>query len=195
MPAALPIFLDVDGVLNSNWWGIRDNSCDEINLLFVQNLADLIIKLENKGYSPRIVLSSTWRLDTALRSKLLVIFSGVPLDGKCGSLEKYMYGRVLEDAITPDLKDRTSSDGRVAEIRAWLEKHPHDLYLVLDDLDLLFKESGERNASMSIVNFVHTAENQELEECNRPAVGLTTAKVAAALEKISEQAALALGQN
>ena len=104
MSATVPIFLDVDGVVNSNWWGIRDNSCDEINMLFVQNLADLVIELENKGYSPRIVLSSTWRLDTALRSKLLVIFSGVPLDGKCGSLEKYMYGRVLEDALAGHIR-------------------------------------------------------------------------------------------
>ena len=62
--ALLPVFLDVDGVLNYNWHGCANPASWDphgpaaVDTELVSNLASLLQGLESRGHTPRIVLRS-----------------------------------------------------------------------------------------------------------------------------------------
>ena len=182
------LFLDVDGVLNRNWHGAdvsgfhslallaESPSNDGIEADLLANLGTLCHDIRESGKVPRVVVSSTWRLEAHLTARLLTALTGQGIA---------LYGDVCEEAdtewCTPDLGDRRSSEGRVAEIRAWLLARPEqETWLALDDLDLLWSENGRVNQGMCEECFVHTADRGGQ-------VGLTEDKVAAAMTKLRQQ--------
>ncbi len=108
------IFLDIDGVLNTS---NSFNTKYEIREENIKNLKQLTDKLSKSGYSPKIVLTSTWRLGyekayekcspqiQSLISKLtthnLQIFDKTPIyKGKTRDMEisRFIKGYQLEKA-------------------------------------------------------------------------------------------------
>ena len=96
------IFLDIDGVLNSR--STRENGDHLPDDALLSNLKHAIMHAHR---SCLIVLSSTWRLDEALRRPLAehLLRAGLSIYG-----------------FTPDLEKEHTGD-RVDEIRAWLQVH------------------------------------------------------------------------
>lgn len=131
------IFLDIDGVLNSEqFWENRTQSFrytaalnegktkDQVRV--IANIDPQAVALLNqlvKQTDAEIVVSSTWRSDWNIQ--YLLRYAGV---------EKYMYG------ITPFSKDRH----RGTEIKEWLDDHPEVTnYVILDDdNDMLEEQMG-----------------------------------------------------
>jgi len=118
------IFLDIDGVLNSEMYDASrtENTTDGyIDLSRVKLLADIVNVTDAK-----IVLSSTWRLDWDKSSEL------------CGEDGKYInqclakYGLVVMDK-TPFIS--FFSDRR-KEILTWLSNHRSEVesFVILDDI-------------------------------------------------------------
>ena len=103
------LFLDVDGVLNSEeWFSRRDQPAwNEIDPAAVALVIDV---LENAG--AMLVLSSTWRLVAMCVEELCK--AGLPIADK-----------------TPVL----DTNNRGEEIRAWLEAHPNVTDFVIFDDD------------------------------------------------------------
>lgn len=102
------IFLDIDGVLNTNQvhnprgfpYVVEDRLVDRFNRLVERT-------------SARVVLMSTWRLD--------------PI-----GLLAAKHFRITFSDVTPDMPD----GARSAEILAWLKAHPEvERFVVLDDTD------------------------------------------------------------
>lgn len=107
------LFLDVDGVLNSNGT-IRAFGFDFIDPHMV-NLVDSIVSLTGA----KIVLSSTWRKD--------------PTDKKLVEDALAIAGHSIL-SCTPDL----CVDGwvpRSEEIKKWLSENPVDKFAILDDCE------------------------------------------------------------
>jgi hypothetical protein len=102
------IFLDIDGVLNS------DQTPNPRKLPYVVD-RKLLTRLKRvlKRTGAKVVLSSTWRYDPA--GLFSAKYHGIPFIG-----------------VTPDLPHRPRRD----EILGWLKKHPKvDRIAVLDDDD------------------------------------------------------------
>ena len=119
------IFLDIDGVLNSDKYleSCTDKSEDNrIDLSRVKLLADLV-----KSTDAKIVLTSTWRVD----------WNMIPL--LCGDFGKYLnkcfatYGLSILDK-TPVI---SLLGGRHKEILTWLSRHRSSVesFVILDDMD------------------------------------------------------------
>ena len=129
------IFLDIDGVLNSNFWNdshqmeISDGKL--IDSEKVKLLAELIETTDSE-----IVLHSGWRFWFDENIK--------PLRDEARHLEFLLARHGLKiSGITPDLSDdeikRTKKFSKVKarEILLWLDNNPQvENWLVLDDLDL-----------------------------------------------------------
>ena len=124
------IFLDIDGVLNSDTYlkSRPANSADNrIDLSRVKLLADLV-----KSTNAKIVLTSTWRVD----------WNMIPL--LCGNFGKYInecfsaYGISIFDK-TPCI---SLLNGRRKEIVTWLSRHRGDVesFVILDDMDFGWEE-------------------------------------------------------
>lgn len=118
------IFLDIDGVLNSDMYEAsrtEDSADGYIDMSRVKLLADIINVTDAK-----IVLSSSWRLDWDKYSEL------------CGEDGKYInqclakYGLAIMDK-TPFISFFTE---RRMEILTWLSNHRSDVesFVVLDDI-------------------------------------------------------------
>lgn len=135
------IFLDVDGVLNSEESVIRFHdekvsrgeepyACDEIfPEEYLNNLKELIELTDSK-----IVVSSTWRMwfpDGCHWKKLMSNLNEYVLD-------RYVIG------ITPRLQTK-----RGEEIRAWLKKHPETTNFVILDDDSDMCEFTETNLAQT----------------------------------------------
>lgn len=103
------LFLDVDGVLNSEAWFSRhkDPAWNEVDPAAVALVNDV---LENTG--AKLVLSSTWRLVAVARDELRA--AGLPIAG-----------------ATP----RIDTNNRGEEIRAWLDNHPGVTHFAIFDDD------------------------------------------------------------
>ena len=129
------IFLDIDGVLNSNFW--NENHQTEISdgtLIDIEKvrLLSTLVKKTNA----KIILHSGWKFwfDSALH----------PLRKEAENLEK-LFGQedlMIED-VTPDhsteeiKKSKKFSLVKASEILAWLDEHKEaDKWIVIDDLDL-----------------------------------------------------------
>lgn len=109
------IFLDIDGVLNSEESMIRNRSVALVPMA-VARLRDVV---ERTG--AHIVVTSSWRHGNDWRERIRDAFeaAGWP---------------------TPPLLDRTPklSGGRGEEIAAWLREHPaKDYFIIDDDVDFL----------------------------------------------------------
>ncbi|MDE6749286.1 MAG: hypothetical protein K2K21_09550 [Lachnospiraceae bacterium] len=129
------IFLDIDGVLNSNFW--NDSHQKEISdgkLIDIEKI-QLLAKLVRKTNS-KIILHSGWRF--WYNSNL------EPTRKESENLSRLMQqeGLVI-DGMTPDFsteeirKSKKFSLVKASEILAWLAEHKEiDKWLVIDDLDL-----------------------------------------------------------
>ncbi len=119
------IFLDIDGVLNSDMYlashpDTSDN--DRIDLSRVKLLADLV-----KATDAKIVLTSTWRVDWNI----------IPL--LCGDFGKYL--NECFAAYDLSILDKTPVisllSGRRKEILTWLSRHRSEVesFVILDDMN------------------------------------------------------------
>lgn len=129
------IFLDIDGVLNSNFWNadhqmeISDGTLIDIEK--IQLLGKLV-----RNTKAKIILHSGWKFwfDANLK----------PLRKESEHLQRLLQQEGLIIAgITPDhsteeiRRSRKFSLVKAGEILAWLEKHREvDKWIVIDDLDL-----------------------------------------------------------
>lgn len=131
------IFLDVDGVLNSDRTLYEDVSLEDDLIL---NLKEIVNKTKAK-----IILSSSWRLSTDAIATLMnkldkfgLVISGITCDGvDLDWLEKYKF-----DATKKYLDTKFDCDenrqikitrDRGAEIFKWLHDHDDCAYVILDD--------------------------------------------------------------
>lgn len=211
---AVYIFLDVDGVLNDKWIGHAEPSpatgdkAESLHPTLVDNLANLVSRLQTEqSLDPKLVLSTTWRLQQQSCAELLSSLTKVKVGGE-KTLEQYLLRSVdckngdandMSSWATPDLGHGTTPEGRVAEIQAWLIGHCRRtnngttrkrgdlLFLILDDLDLLYTDSGKRNEGVRPQNFVCTASYQSHSQVDGE-VGLTPERVELALQKVRQQA-------
>ena len=129
------IFLDIDGVLNSNFW--NENHQTEISdgtLIDIEKVR-LLSKLV-KNTDAKIVLHSGWKFwfDSSLQ----------PLRKEAEHLKK-LFGQenMMIADVTPDhsteeiKKSKKFSLVKASEILAWLDEHKEvDKWIVIDDLDL-----------------------------------------------------------
>lgn len=129
------VFLDIDGVLNSDCW--NDSHPREIGdgTLIDEEKIKLLSGLVNRT-SAKIILHSGWRtwFDPALRPLRIEAKKLVGLLKKEG---------LRIDGVTPDLtteeirKTKKFSLVKAEEILLWLSLHPDVVeWVVLDDLDL-----------------------------------------------------------
>ena len=127
------IFLDVDGVLNTEAdWARKVYSLNK-------SCTDAFCRLVKSIPNPKIVLSSTWR-------------NGIARDGSTAvHIDDLM--QALAPAGIKDLdKTATSPDGsRSREIDYYLRRHTQDSYIILDDDPSLF-EDGERTAHLYLTS-------------------------------------------
>ena len=129
------VFLDIDGVLNSNFW--NENHQREISdgTLIDESRIKLLCKLIEKTKA-EIILHSGWKywFDPDLK----------PLCKEAENLkvllekEKLTIAGVTPDHATEEIrKSRKFSLVKADEILAWLKQHKEvDRWVVLDDLDL-----------------------------------------------------------
>ena len=129
------IFLDIDGVLNSNFR--NENQQTEISdgrLIDIEKIRLLSTLVKNTN--AKIILHSGWKFwfDSALH----------PLRKEAENLKKLLGQEdlMIED-VTPDYsteeirKSKKFSLVKASEILAWLDEHKAvDKWIVIDDLDL-----------------------------------------------------------
>ena len=131
------IFLDVDGVLNSDRTLYEDISLEDDLIL---NLKEIVDKTEAK-----IILSSSWRLSTEAIAKLMdkldkfgLAISGMTCDSvDLDWLEKYKFDTTKKYLDTKfdydENKQIKITHDRGAEIFKWLHDHDDCAYVILDD--------------------------------------------------------------
>lgn len=129
------IFLDIDGVLNSNFW--NDSHQKEISdgTLIDTEKIRLLAKLVRKTNS-KIILHSGWKFwfDSNLR----------PTRKESENLSRLLQQEgIMINGMTPDFsteeirKSKKFSLVKASEILAWLADHKEvDKWIVIDDLDL-----------------------------------------------------------
>lgn len=156
------IFLDIDGVLNSNFW--NDSHQKEISdgTLIDEEKIKLLGEFI-KSTNAKIVLHSGWKywFDAEIR----------PLRKEAERLKSLLEKEgIFIEGITPDhsteeiRKNKKFSLIKAGEILAWLEEHKeYDRWVVIDDLDLHNDEirahqvQTDANVGLTIEN-VHQAE-------------------------------------
>ena len=131
------IFLDIDGVLNSNMTLYEDISLEDDLIL---NLKELVNKTGAK-----IILSSSWRLSTEAIATLMdkldkfgLAISGMTCDGvDLDWLEKYEFDvtkKYLDTKFDYDENRQIKiTHDRGAEVFKWLHDHDDCVYVILDD--------------------------------------------------------------
>lgn len=131
------IFLDVDGVLNSDRTLYEDISLEDDLIL---NLKEIVNKTKAK-----IILSSSWRLSTDAIAMLMnkldkfgLVISGMTCDGvDLDWLEKYEFDttkKYLDTKFDWDENRQIKiTRDRGAEIFKWLHDHDDCAYVILDD--------------------------------------------------------------
>ena len=156
------VFLDIDGVLNSNFW--NENHQREISdeTLIDESKIELLCKLiEDTGAG--IILHSGWKywFDSDLK----------PLRKEAENLKNLLektglaIGGMTPDHATEEIrKSRRFSLVKAGEILAWLKQHGEvEEWVVLDDLDLhnteIEKHQVKTDASIGL-----TAEDVERAE-------------------------------
>ena len=125
------LFLDIDGVLNHDEWfespEYRNNQANWKVSMFDPKCVERVNKILKETWA-ELVVSSSWRNMTDLEE----IFEGVGLPFK-------FWRTPYADHIYPDLDpmgDLYNDDIRYwrgSEIKYFLERHPCDAYVILDD--------------------------------------------------------------
>lgn len=116
------IFLDVDGVLNTETdWARKVYSLNPI-------CVSAFIKLLNALPGPEVVLSSTWRNGIARDGT-----TAVHIDDLIRALSPAGITRLDRTAVAPD-------GSRSKEIDHYLRRHPAEKYIILDDDPSLFEQ-------------------------------------------------------
>ena len=127
------IFLDVDGVLNTEAdWARKVYSLN-------QGCVDTFCRLIRSIPDPKLVLSSTWRNGIARDGS-----TAVHIDDLLCALTPSGIKELDKTAISPD-------GSRSKEIDYYLRRHPQDSYIILDDDSSLF-EDGERTAHLYLTS-------------------------------------------
>lgn len=129
------LFLDIDGVLNSEAWNADHQQEITRGILIDREKVQLLSQLVHDTHA-QIILHSGWRMwfDAKLR----------PLRREADVLVKFFDDAGLSIAgVTPDLtteeirRNKQFSKVKADEILAWLSRHEHvQAWVVLDDLDL-----------------------------------------------------------
>ena len=116
------IFLDVDGVLNTEAdWARKVYSLDS-------KCVDSFGKLLNSLHEPKVVLSSTWR-------------NGIARDGTTAVHIDDLIKALKPSGIKSLDKTGVAPDGsRTKEIEHYLRRHSEDSYIILDDDPELFEQ-------------------------------------------------------
>lgn len=129
------VFLDIDGVLNSDFWNKNHQREISVGTLIDESKIKLLCKLI-KDTDAQIILHSGWKywFDPDLRPlrreaenlKVLLEKEGLVISG------------VTPDHATEEIKNsKKFSLVKAGEILAWLEQHNDvDAWVVMDDLDL-----------------------------------------------------------
>jgi hypothetical protein len=140
------IFLDIDGVLNSE----QTENSRELPYIVDEKLLKMLRELLDRT-SAKVVLTSSWRIDPI--GLYAAKYWGIPHYGVC-----------------PDLPGRSRKD----EILIWLGEHPTvTRYAVIDDEDdelddlPLFQPSGKYGLTSEIVRGVERFLNEETDETMR----------------------------
>ncbi len=127
------IFLDVDGVLNTEAdWARKVYSLNK-------SCVDSFCKLLRDLPVPKIVLSSTWRNGIARDGT-----TAVHIDDLVKALASAGIKELDKTAISPD-------GSRSKEIDYYLRRHPEDDYLILDDDPSLFEE-GKKTSHLYLTS-------------------------------------------
>ena len=133
------IFLDIDGVLNSNFWNdFHQREISDGTLVDVEKvkLLSMLVKRTNA----KIILHSGWKywFDQDLKPLRLEAENLVMLLKK----EELLLGGVTPDHSTEEIRrNKKFSLVKASEILAWLAEHKDvDNWVVIDDLDLHSKE-------------------------------------------------------
>lgn len=155
------IFLDIDGVLNSYAYFSskrykervalmgRSNET-EFDYIAISRLNRLISFIEQNGYRPVLVLSSSWKLDTTIdQINSLLSSNGFQYD-----IEHYTPNVSLQQII--QWWEDFSRDYEIVESikELWIE----DNYIIIDDNDF-FKEERSKH-------FIETSYNKWLTVCD-----------------------------
>ncbi len=128
------LFLDIDGVLNSNFWSNRHQKEISDGTLIDEEKIKLLASIVKKTNST-IILHSGWRtwFDSQIR----------PLRAEAAKLTQLLEKEGLHiDGLTPDLTTeeiratKKFSLVKADEILLWLKSHDVTEWAVLDDLDL-----------------------------------------------------------
>lgn len=129
------VFLDIDGVLNSNFWNKNHQREISVGTLIDESKIKLLCKLI-KDTDAQIILHSGWKywFDSDLK----------PLRKEAENLQALLEKEGLTIAgVTPNhateenKKSKKFSLVKAGEILAWLEQYSDvDAWVVLDDLDL-----------------------------------------------------------
>ena len=119
------IFLDVDGVLNTETdWKRRVYSLRP-------SCVDAFCRLLNSLQAPKVVLSSTWR-------------NGIARDGTTAVHINDLLEALEPTGIKSLDKTGMAPDGsRSREIDHYLRRHPEEDYIILDDDPNLFAQKGD----------------------------------------------------
>ena len=129
------IFLDIDGVLNSNFWNADHQKEISDGKYIDTEKVKLLSKLVKKAEAD-IILHSGWRFWFGQDLKPLRLEAGYLADllGKEG---------MVVSGMTPDLtteeirKTKKFSKVKADEILMWLKNHPEtERWVVIDDLEL-----------------------------------------------------------
>ena len=128
------LFLDIDGVLNTNWWEQKP-SVDQYGYGFdpraVANLKKII---DETGAD--IVISSSWKFMGL--TQMQEMWEDRMLPGKLVGITPNTVSDEL--LLTADLDNMEFFDIRGYEIKEWLSKHKVDRYAILDDMDCMLPE-------------------------------------------------------
>lgn len=121
------LFLDVDGVLNSDETTERHDGWVGLDQTLVQRFFSVFTPAACLGW--RIVVSSTWRLYPDMFAAVLSLSDSA----------EFLCNEDGTAASTPDLHVSHMARGR--EIKAWLKDHPEvNDYIILDDDRDILKE-------------------------------------------------------
>ena len=133
------IFLDIDGVLNSNFW--NDSHQREISdgtLVDAEKVK--LLSMLIKRTKAKIILHSGWKywFDQDLRPLCLEAENLAMLFKR----EELLIGDITPDHSTEEIRrNKRFSLIKASEILAWLEEHEDvDNWVVIDDLDLHSEE-------------------------------------------------------
>ncbi|WP_026526125.1 HAD domain-containing protein [Butyrivibrio sp. VCD2006] len=129
------IFLDIDGVLNSNFWNADHQREISDGKYIDTEKVKLLSKLVKKSEAS-IILHSGWRFWFGKDLK--------PLRSEAGYLADLLGAEgIVVSGMTPDLtteeirKTKKFSKVKADEILMWLKNHPEtESWVVLDDLEL-----------------------------------------------------------